>query len=279
MNFITYFDKNYVVKGWCCYKSLYKFLEKDLKFYVLCLDQDVYEQAKNFKQAIPIKLKEIEKTFPDLLSVKNTRSLKEYYATITPILPFYVFDIYKEDLLTYTDADIFYYSNPLKILDILGANSLLVTYHGFDLDNPRAGIHFNVGILCYRNTDYCRNFLYWLKNKCYERCDWRETQGEQLYLNILHDQPNTFKNVIKINPIQTGINLAPWNGSMCYITDGNPPKINGQTDLIAYHFHELQKINSNEFYPTGWQLNSGFIEYIYKPYYTLYNETEKELYG
>lgn len=233
----------------------------------MCLDDKIYEQAESKPNVIPLLLKDIESNFPELIKAKNNRELKEYYATLSPILPLFIFNRYDVDLLYYTDADIAFWSNPLKLNDIIGSHSIMVVDHGFE--PPRANIRFNVGILGYRNDQYCKEFLNWWKQKCLEWCKWKTMPdgrfADQGYLNILHNSKQ-FKNVLEVNPIKSGVNLAPWNGGMCEINEG--PKINGKTDVVCYHYHEFRLVN-NDYYPTGWKLNKGFITHIYEPYFRL----------
>lgn len=267
MNFITYFDSNYSAKGFTCYRTLHRYLGKDLNFYLVCLDDKVFENSKKYSRIIPIRLADVEFMFPKLLEIKGTRLLKEYYATLTAILPIYIFNTFGKDVVFYTDADIAYYNDPRKMIEMFGSHSILAVEHGFE--PPRAGIRYNVGILAYRNDSKCREFLNWWWKQSIISCDWTgPSSGEQGYLNRLYDEPGKF-NQVSLHPVKSGVNLGPWNGGMCSISNINGIlKINGTTDLIAYHFHEF-RLTANGYCPTGWKLNSGFREYVYEPYYQL----------
>jgi len=271
MNFMTYFDVNYADKGWACHHTLYKFLGEELKLYVFALDEKVYEQAKEKKGVVPIRLREVEEKYPELKDIKNTRLAKEYYATMTPIFPLYLFEKYNDDLLFYTDADIAFYSNPKEMLGVLGNKSLMVVDHG--IEPPRAKVRFNVGILAYRNDENCKEFLNWWKEKCIEWCEWKTMPdgrcADQGYLNIIHNEPERFKNTLAIQPLNTGINVSPWCAENCnVIKTGDDIIINNKTPLICYHFHEF-KLTQNGYYPTGWKLGNGLIQNVYEPYYKL----------
>ncbi len=275
MNFCTYFDTNYAYKGWVCHHTLSVFLD-NFSLYVLCLDNSVYDQAKTKKNVIPILLSDIENEFPELLEIKHTRLAKEYYATMTAFLALYIFNKYNIETLFYTDADMAFWSNPLNILKTFDSKSILVTEHGFG-DSPRAGVFYNVGILGYRNDQNCRKFLEWWGQKCIDWCYWRTEEngfkcGDQGYLNIFKTNPEMFSNFISLEPQKCGINVGPWNGGMVDIKlVNNVPKLNGNIDLICYHYHEFS-LTEKGYYPTGWKLNDGFIQHVYNPYYIFINK-------
>jgi hypothetical protein len=276
MNFCTYFDSNYASKGWVCHYTLHKWLGQKLRFYILCLDDGVYNEAceKKHLGVIPIKLDEVENYSPKLFAIKNTRDAKEYYATMSSLHPMYIFDTFgvaKSELIYYTDADMAFWSDPSEMNEIISNKSIVVVDHGFE--PPRAKVRFNVGILAYRNDANCREFLEWWFERCVEWCKWETTNeglmADQGYLNYIHNEPKKFKNTLELNPITSGINVGPWNAGMCTITlENGIPKITGKQNLICYHYHEF-KLNENGYFPTGWKLNNGFIPYVYEPYYKL----------
>lgn len=269
MNFCMYFDSNYLLKGLACYDSLNGFLKEKLKLYVVCLDEKVYEVMSKFENVITITLKEIEDYYPKLLTIKNTRIPKEYFATTSAIVPMYVFDKYNCETLYYSDADIAFWTDPLELEDIFKDYSIMVSDHGYE--PPRAGIRFNVGILGYRNDINCREFLEWWAERCIEWCYWTTTPdgkcGDQGYLNILHDDPNKFKRALSCpNP---GVNMGPWNIGMHKITlNNNKPFVDGIHNLVCYHYHEFELVG-NGYHPTNWKITKTDKEIVYEPYFKL----------
>ena len=270
MNICAYFDWNYLEKGMACYQSLVN-QNPNIRFFVVCLDEKTYDYLYDFKDNIvAIKLKDVEKYFPRLPAVKHNRLLKEYFATMSPIVPMYIFDTYPEvDILFYTDADIAFWSDPEEMLEIFGDKSLMVTDHGFE--PPRSNVRFNVGILGYRNDEHCREFLEWWADRCLEWCKWVTLPNgmcaDQGYLNIIHDQPDRFKNTLECP--HPGINMGPWNIAKYNITqkDGKPI-IDNKYNLICYHYHEFV-MKENSYYPTGWKITNNDKKYVYDPYYWL----------
>jgi len=276
MYLCTYFNSNYADKGWACHKSLTD-RDKNLNFFILCLDDKVYQTALSKENVIAIKLSDIENEFPKLLKAKSNRTMVEYCFTLSPFLPMYIFNKYNYvDVLFYTDADIAFWGDPREMLEIFGDKSLMVSDHGFE--PPRAGVRFNVGILGYRNDDNCKEFLSWWGERCLEWCKAQTLPngmcGDQGYLNVIYDEPNKFKNTL-ICP-QPGINLGPWNIAKYKITKNNDKiLLNGKWNLVCYHYHEFKLLN-NGYYPTGWKHSENDRKIIYDPYYNLIMKVKNE---
>jgi lipopolysaccharide biosynthesis glycosyltransferase len=269
MNFCVCFDTNYLHKGLCCLYTLLK-NDPDTKIFVLCFDDYVYNRIEKIKNVVPIKIFDVEKQFSELLSIKNSRQPKEYYATTSPILPLYIFNNYSYvDKLFYTDADIVFWANQNEILGVFGEKSIMVVDQEFE--PPRMGIRFNVGILGYKNDSYCKDFLDWWKDRCIEWCYWITTPdgklADQGYLNILYEQPDKFKNTLFCP--HPGINMGPWNISKHKITENNgKPIVDDKYNLICYHYHEFKMVG-NSYYPTGWKYTESDKKIVYEPYFEL----------
>jgi hypothetical protein len=272
MDFCVYFDSAYAAKGWACHKTLID-QSPSSRLFVLALDDKVRAQAEKLsdKGVVPVLMSDIEAYCPALLTVKGSRQPKEYYATISPILPMYIFDKFDVSKLFYTDADMAFWSKPEEIETVFGDNSLMVTDHGFE--PPRAGVRFNVGILGYRNDTNCREFLEWWRDRCLEWCYWVTMpdgrMADQGYLNILHDQPDRFKGVLSCP--HPGINLGPWGIGRHQITKNVDGKLimDGKHTLVCYHYHEFRVTGPDSYYPTGWQHTASDRRFVYEPYFAL----------
>ena len=93
INFCSYFDKNYLAKFLNLRSSLENFNFK-YTFYILCLDYFSvnFFKKNNFKNTIIITLNEIENEYKKLLDIKQNREIIEYYFTLSPFLPKYIFE-------------------------------------------------------------------------------------------------------------------------------------------------------------------------------------------
>lgn len=270
MYLCTYFDINYSLKGLACLHTLHE-QNKDAKILVICLDDESYALVTKHGwkyNAEAIHLIQIEDHFPVLLTIKNTRLLKEYYATLSPFVPLYLFNTRAIDVLFYTDADIAFWNNPAELLDIFGSKSIMVCDHGFE--PPRSNVRFNVGILGYRNDEYCLRFLKWWGEKCIEWCKWETMPdgrcADQGYLNILHPDYDAYNALSCPHP---GVNLAPWNIGKHKVTEENGIKLVDGQNLICYHYHEFRLLSKDNYYPTGWAHSLGDRRVVYDPYFNL----------
>lgn len=132
-HFCTYFDRNYLLRGLTLYRSLAD-TGCNFQLHVLALDDDVAQLIGQL--ALPnlhcFTLAELEEWAPSLLEAKGNRRLIEYYFTLTPQLPLYLFAHHPEiDLVTYLDADLYFYASPEPLFAELGDRSILITPHRY----------------------------------------------------------------------------------------------------------------------------------------------------
>src|SRR3989338_7978419 len=196
-NFCTLFDKNYLTRGLALYDSLLKFCP-DFKIWMLCMDSESYEMLKklNLDKIIPLKLEEIEDE--ELLSVKNTRTPIEYCWMMSSSLPLYILEKIGVDMITYLDADLYFFQPLTAIYDEFANNSIMIIPHWFPEKNKsqeKIGGIYNVGMLIFRNDKNGLECLKWWKERCIEWCyAYYEAGklGDQVYLDVW---PENFKDV------------------------------------------------------------------------------------
>jgi hypothetical protein len=243
--FCTYFDYNFLARGLLLYESIIVHVPS-FTLYVLALDDETYDilTAKSFSNIVPIHIRDLEKQDAELLATKSTRSLIEYYFTCSPCFPLYVLaknlDI---DILTYLDADIYFYDSPRPFYEELGNNSILVFEHGISpLQEEKYG-RFNVGYLSWRNDENGLACLKWWRARCIEWCYDKPENSKFADQKYLDQWPILFKSII-ISKQKTRA-LAPWNLERHPIEClQEKPK-----DLIFFHFHGV-KIISHWHYST-----------------------------
>ena len=120
--FCTYFDRHYIDKGLALYHSLVRHCSP-FQLWILCMDDDTYHILSEMQlpQVHLIALTEFERDDKLLLQAKANRSLIEYYFTCTPSLPIYILNHIPEvDLITYLDADLYFFSSIEPIYRELG---------------------------------------------------------------------------------------------------------------------------------------------------------------
>lgn len=270
--FCTYFDSNYLIKGLTLYRSL---LQQSIPFrlWVLCLDDLAYKtlQKLNLREIIPIRLRDFEAGDEELLQAKCNRSLIEYYFTCTPSLPLYVLKNNPDvDIVSYLDADLFFFSNPSAIYEELGDKSVLIIGHRFPSRLKHKEVYgiFNVGFLSFRNDSMGLQCLHWWRDRCLEWCYDRVEDGRFADQRYLDEWPTRFQKVAVLQ--HKGAGLALWNIENYTSRVKNSQVTVDTQPLIFFHFHGFKKVKR-------WLYDSGLVIYgvcidplirrhIYEPY-------------
>lgn len=254
------------------YESLVE--QAEFHIFMLCFDEECVKEIETLclKHATVIPLESFEAGDRQLIEVKKNRTRLEYYYTCGPSLPLYVLNNYLEvDLITYLDADLFFYSDPQILLDEMNTYSIGITYQRFPQfgKEPKTG-RFNVGWLSFRRDDNGIACLEWWRKKCIEWCYERFEDGkyaDQLYLD---EWPKLFKGVKVLN--NKGANVAPWNVIDYDVRRNNDQVIVSGYQLVFYHFHGFKQITRHLF-NTNLGLtfrfpNEVLKNNVYKPYIT-----------
>jgi hypothetical protein len=275
--FCTYFDQNYLPRGLALYRSLREHCP-EFKLWVLCMDHTSYGvlEKLNLPGIHPLSLEEFERNDDLLLGAKQNRSRIEYYFTCTPSLPIYILNNWSEvDLITYLDADLFFFASPSPLFEELGDGSIAIIGHRFSQHMchlQKFGI-FNVGWLSFRRDDNAFACLYWWRERCIEWCYDREEDGRFADQKYMDDWPSRFKNVVVLE--HKGANLAPWNLSNYHLLcepKGHILTVDNEP-LIFFHFQGLKKIK-NWLYDPSWIIYSVHSSTILrKKIYVVYLKT------
>src|SRR5437588_11232371 len=131
--FCTYFDKGFLPRALALRESLARWCP-EFQLWALCLDDESCAAVRrlNLPGFEAISLPELERADPDLLHAKQNRSRVEYYYTLSPALPLHVLGAHPEvELLTYLDADLFFYADPQPLFDELEGASVGIIPHRF----------------------------------------------------------------------------------------------------------------------------------------------------
>lgn len=243
-HFCTYFDINYLTRALVLYQSLQ---DSGIRFtlWALCLDE---QSAGALSQLdlpglVVVPLADLEAYDGELLAAKPTRSVVEYYFTLTPALPLYVLSLRPDiDAITYLDADLRFWASPDLVLDELASASVLIIPHGFPrfLQHLESHGKYNVGMVAFRNDENGRACLERWHRQCLEWCYDRVEDGRFADQAYLDDWPGTLAGVAVID--RPGVGLGPWN-FMRYEIDvaASRPMVDGQP-LVFYHFHGFRSL-------------------------------------
>jgi len=279
--FCTYFDRNYLPRGLALYRSLQRHCPA-FQLWVLCMDRVCYDVLAKLGLAgvHPIALDEYEKGDEDLLRAKQNRTPIEYYFTCSPSLPLFVLDRHPQvDLITYLDADLYFFADPSPIYEEIGRHSIAIIGHRFPphlQDWERYGI-YNVGWVSLRRDAEALVCLRWWRERCLEWCYDRCEDGRFADQKYLDDWPSRFQGVAVLQ--HKGANLAPWNLANYTIPEaGNRVWVDEQP-LIFFHFHRLKQIEGWVYDPCiSWykaKASTVVRRRIYAPYIRTLAETAR----
>ena len=274
MQFCTYTDRRYLPRALALYESLRAHCGR-FRLWVLCLDQQTLDVLKSLDLAAvrPIAMAELERWDPELARARHGRSTLEYYFTCTPVLPLYVLDRAPGvDLITYLDADLFFFSNPRPLFAEIGHRAIAIVPHRFPPDRgylqSRFGI-FNVGLVSFRRQEPALACLRHWREQCLEWCFVRVEGDRFADQKYLDNWPRLFGDEVAVLD-HPGADLAPWNIATHQIdmrdgqvhVDGRP--------LVFFHFHGVRRLRPGV-YDLGLQnyntrASGTVLSGIYAPY-------------
>lgn len=269
-HFCTYFDRNYLYKGIALYRSLVRH-SGPFTLWILCFDNDACNVlAKlDLPQVRLISLDDFERGDHALLEAKRGRNRVEYYWTCTPSLPLYILKHNPEvEVITYLDADLYFYADPAPIHEEFGDNSILIIEHRYGpglahLEEENGT--YNVGWVSFRRDTEGLSCLRWWRERCLEWCYARKEDGKSADQKYLEEWPSRFGNVVVLQ--HKGAGMAPWNTHNYHVTVRDNHLMVDTASLIFYHFHGLAIHNQWIFaqYP-GYGIPAKSARLIYPSY-------------
>jgi len=282
-HYCTYFDKNYLYKGLTLYRSLLLWA-KPFVLHALCFDEVTYEILSRMKlQSIElISRDEFLDGDPQLQSLVGSRSRVEFYWTCTPSLPLYLFRRHPRlGLVTYLDADLFFFSSPSPVFEEFGESSVLIVEHRYPdaLRYLEVNGIYNVQMLSFRRDDNSMICLEWWRDKCLEWCYNRLENGRMGDQKYLDDWPRRFRGVHVLGNIGAGV--APWNVREYSIQNRDGRVYVDEVPLIFYHFHQFRVLTAGRFYRASGLYTKGreLPEEIYQPYIQAITESISDVHA
>lgn len=255
-NFYTIFDREFLAKGLVLYDSVTKHCPKNFNFFILCLDDTVYEILKkmNLPSVILLTLNDVENT--ELKEVRKKRTTREYSWTLKPSVANYIFINYPDiETVMYLDSDLYFYSSLEPIYEEFKGYSVLLFPHRLPEEKKEKENvvgKYNAGMLLFRNDINGRKCLqWWLKETnawCHEIPE-PEKYGDQKYLDFFEEQ---FEGVHVLT--HKGVDVAPWNikNYRGIVEERNNEIFLNGHKLINFHFSSLSL-----YYPCSRFLPSG----------------------
>jgi hypothetical protein len=258
--FCTCFDKFFLPRGLALYASLQEHCES-FTLFVFCHDNETFDYfiAHPYDGLVPIPISDVESFEPGLQEARTNRSRIEFYFTCTPVLPLYIFDTYSQvDLISYIDADFFFYSSPEPFYSEFSNGSIGIIGHRYAFGARRYRKYgvYNVGWLVFRRDDQGVSCLRWWRDRCIEWCYDRFEDGKFADQKYLDGWPERFNNVVVLE--HKGVNVAGWNIRNYRITVQDGKVYIDDTPLICFHFAGFKEVRPKVF-------KAGFSGYFLRP--------------
>lgn len=257
INLATYFDKNYLSK-FLNLKSSFEQFKINHKFYVLCLDDFVYQflKNKNFDNVEVISLSEVENKYEELKSVKEKREIIEYYFTLSPFLPKFLNEEKKIKQIVYVDTDYYFFNNPYKLISSSNDSSVTIIRQHASLKYGK----YNVGLIFFNfNFDETHKIVKKWSEQCLENCSDKVSSTSYADQKYLDSWVPRLEFIRVFEPEYTS--LAPW--------DDNKVIEKNFDNMIAFHFHALklhQKYFVTGFHNYNKKNSKTILKKIYTPY-------------
>ena len=238
--YCTYFDHNYLSRATLMIESLRRYDQSPI--YVLTLSELCETVLRGL--ALPnveiVPLAQLEAAYPELAPLKQSRKVVEYYFTLSPFLPHYLFANTDGERITYIDGDLYFFSSPRPVVDSFGDAAVAITPHRFSFEYRNHLIYgrFNVAWITYRRNAEGLDCLSTYKAECTAWCYDRPEDGkfgDQKYLDAWPGRYPTLK-IIE----HKGFNLAIWNVGNYMIRVKNGAVLIDDDPLIFYHFASTQ---------------------------------------
>ena len=235
--FCTYFDHNYLSRAGVMLESLRR-LDVKTRVYILALSDLCATVLREL--ALPnvevILLSDLENAYPELKAVKPTRKLIEYYFTLSPYLPHYLFARTTAERITYIDADLCFFTSPGPVLDSLGEASVAITPHRFSFEYRNHTVFglYNVAWISYRRSAEGLACLNAYKDDCTAWCYDRLEDGRFGDQKYLDSWPGRYPSLKIIN--HKGVNLAIWNIHNYMVRFKDNLVMIDDDPLVFYHF-------------------------------------------
>lgn len=285
--YCTYFDHLYLDRGLAMIRSLRR-VDPDCRVSVLCLTPECeHVLARLHEPGVTwSRLADFERENPDLLAIKDGRSLRDYYFTLSGCTVSSALEAADPgDIVTYLDADLMFYSSPAPIYEAIANASIGLVGHRFHWWAKRLEKYgrFNVGWVSFRADATGLEAARWWRNSCIDWC-YGGVDGDrfadQKYLDHIFLK---FPNVVEVT--HPGANVGPWNICRHAIAQGPDTTfvVDGKFPLIFFHFAGLKEIEPNVFLGSNISYLGPFSALvrndIYRPYVAHLKQIQDEIGG
>lgn len=240
-HFCTYADHRFLPRALALVDSMRK-SGNEFRLWFLCLSPECHERLGRLGDANieAVNLEELEAFDPALLAVKPERSRAEYIFTLTAAWMVFLFERHPQiDLLTYLDADLYFFGNYEAVFAELGDGSIGIIEHRHaqpDSDRLQYG-RFNVGWVSIRRDEDGLGCVRRWREQCIEWCHDRVEDGKFGDQKYLDEWPERYSRLKIID--HPGANLAPWNLGRHKVGGTRSQPMADGRPVLFYHFTNM----------------------------------------
>ncbi len=274
-HYCTCLDQHRLTRGLALHQSLVQHAGA-FELVVLCLDPEAEAtlRQKNPPQVRLLPVGELIGKSPALAAARADRTEPEFHLTCKPWLMQHLLpSIPAGELLTFLDADLYFFGSPQPIHDEIGAAPIAITPRRF----PAALAHlerqgkYDSGWVSLRNDATGRACAADWAGKCAGWCFKILEPGRYADQKYLDAWPTRFPGTKII--AHPGINVAPWNIDGRTITPSKQGLRVDDQPLVCFHFHGLVHLDRQLYDPGlhryGAGPTPGLREHVYHPYLRL----------
>ncbi|MEK8045033.1 hypothetical protein [Ideonella margarita] len=274
-NFCTIFNATYLVRGLALIDSLAKHCP-DHRIHVFAMDEQTATLLRELKRPQVVVVTPAEFETPELLRVKPSRGMGEYFWTCTPHIIRHCLQVLGCAECTYVDADVWLLSDPEPVFEEMGDAAVLLTEHRYTPKHDQAALsgRYCVQFMRFVANDRGLAALQWWCDRCIEWCFARREDGKFGDQKYLDDWTSRFEGVHVSTHVGAGI--APWNAGrtefrevagQVQVRDPGDPAWGDWRPLVFFHFHGLMSYSEDQLcYAFGYHLPAGAKRWVYAPY-------------
>jgi hypothetical protein len=242
---ITTFDKNHLGRAVAFRHSLYQHAP-DSHVWFLLLDDLAFDMAQKLHLRDTTLLRTEDIDDPELLSIRNSRTIPEFASTVKPAFLRYMMKsgkVSSQDLLGFMDVDFLFYQPAAPLFQkMFESGSIIITPHKFPSHSEHEkftkGV-YNAGMVFFRNTSSAMQCLEEWRKQCIKWCYIRYEDGKIGDQGYLNDWPKKYGGVYELT--DKGVNLGTWNIQNYRVTKNVKGEFMIDDEpLICYHFHGLK---------------------------------------
>jgi hypothetical protein len=272
-HYCTLFDRNYTVNAVALFESL-DLHASPFRLYALCMDEDAFAVVAGLgdERLVPLRVSDVmtDELREELLG-RMTHG--QFCWTCQPHLCRHVLDAFGPPLVTYLEADSYFFSSPEPIFDELGDGAVSLVAHRFSphvLDQTSIAGRYCVQFNAFANDADGRAPLDDWARACAEYS--RERRGYLPGQLALDDWPARFPRVVEIENVGAGV--APWNVQQYRVRSG--PRVDGRP-VIFFHFHQFAAVEGGGYFYSDYPLSLRAVRTFYRPYVQAIERAERRV--